>query len=173
MYLFAIFVTLLLSLGLYSEDPAISFLSTDQLHIILPLFPTEDSRIVFLTTDQLHMIHPNSTQKPTIQFNCTATGSPGLQILWSHNDNLIPSDSEDFHVATNTTEEGGLISLLGVRDPKLADSGNITCSASIRYRLADDGEMGDLATFSHSFSRNLVILGKLLQNLLEPFVFLL
>ena len=138
---------------------------TLQVKSFLLLFPTEDSRIVFLTNDQFHMIHPNSTQRPNIQFNCTATGSPGLQILWSHNGNQIPSDSEDFQVTDVPAEEGGgLISILEVRDPKLADSGNITCFASIRYRLAVDGEMGDLATFSHSFSRNLVILGKLLQN---------
>ena len=118
------------------------------------------------------MVHPNST-RPNIQFNCTASGSPGLQIVWSHNGNLIPSDSEDFQVTDMPTEEGGgLISILEVKDPKLADSGNITCSASIRYRLADDGEMGELATFSHSFSRNLVILGKFLQNPAgKPFVF--
>ena len=54
--------------------------------------------------------------------------------------------------------------MLGVRDPKLAISGNITCSASIQYRVAVDGKMGDLATNSQSFSRNLIILGKFLQN---------
>ena len=118
------------------------------------------------------MIHPNST-RPTIQFNCTATGSPELQIQWSHNGNVIPSDSDAFHVTDMPAEEGGLISTLGVRDPKLANSGNITCSASIQYRVAVDGKMGDLATNSQSFYRNLIILGKLLQTLLEPFVFLL
>ena len=60
---------------------------------------------------------------------------------------------------TPTTEEEVLASSLQVSDPRLGNSGEITCRASISYALAEDGKMGEEITSSRSFSRNLIILG--------------
>lgn len=63
-----------------------------------------------------------------------------------------------------TLVEEGLTSaqsVLQAVNPKLADSGKITCHASIGYRQEEDGEMGEFSMFSHIQSRDLTVLGML------------
>ena len=134
-------MTLFLSLCLHSEDPAIRFLSTDQLHIIRPSDPNP----------------------PSVMFICNASGSPNLSIRWSRNGKMIPPDSRDFSVENKTSVEEGLTSVQSVLqavNPKLADSGKITCYAGIGYRQEENGEKGEFSVFSHIQCRDLTVLGR-------------
>lgn len=77
-------------------------------------------------------------------------------IVWRRNGYLIPSDSESFVV--NPVATGS--SMLQVKEPKLSDSGNITCEATIQYfRVTDDGKKGEITEASRRLFRRLIILG--------------
>ena len=140
------------------------FLSSTSLTVFLL---TEDPLVSFLSGDQMYIIHPNEPI-PSVTFSCDATGFPHLQIQWFHNDNLVLPENEDFTTENVTTpDENGLTtaaqSNLTAKAPRLANSGKITCQASIVYNREENGEMGEDADTSNSLSRSLTVLGLYLK----------
>ena len=51
--------------------------------------------------------------------------------------------------------------------PRLANSGKITCQASIEYNREENGEMGEDADTSNSLSRSLTVLGVYIPQALK------
>ena len=137
----------------------------------LTVFLTEDPLVSFLSGDQMFIVHPNEPI-PSINFSCNATGFPNLQIQWFHNDNLVLLDNEYFTTENITTpDENGLTtavqSNLRAKAPRLANSGKITCQASIVYNREENGEMGEDADTSNSLSRSLTVLGVYIPQALK------
>ena len=118
--------------------------------------------ITYMTGDTTVIIH--SEELTNITFTCNATGLPDLTVLWYHNGERVVSN-EDYSIFESPTD-GAVSSRLIMSDPRLSDSGTITCRAKVSFRADTRNNSRGIETSLAETTRNIIILGMYSVHLL-------